>query len=137
VFDSQNHPSIAVKLDAQTLQQVRVFGPSGELLVWRAADGFAARLIADGPQPLPEDQALPDMPYLLWGLGSVIETHDGFSLVRDKQGQRHAAPVEVTSLHNTNRLVLVVRHYLDYDAEDQAYVSLSRLVSLTQQGREK
>jgi CRISPR-associated protein (TIGR03984 family) len=124
--DPNRHPAIAVPLRAQTLQQVRVFGPGGELLVWRTQNGFAARLIEDGPQPPPD--ALPDEGYLLWSLGGIVETREGFTLLQEgQQGLRHALPITPPI---RSRPALVVRHYLDYDDEGQAYVCLSRLVDL-------
>ncbi len=42
VFDSQaQYPAIAVELRGPTIQQARIFGEAGELLVWRTEDGFA------------------------------------------------------------------------------------------------
>jgi len=127
--DAEEFPAIAVPLRAQTLQQARVFGPGGELLVWRTSDGFAARLVKDDEEP-PLD-ALPDQTYLLWGVGSDFEPRGDFTLlIEGQQGLRHAPPVAVRALRNNQRLALKVRHYLDYDEEGQAYVTMSRLVGL-------
>ncbi len=125
--DAAIYPAVAVKLRAETLQQVRVFGPAGELLVWRTEDGFRGRLVQDGPEP-PED-ALPDEEHLLWGMGRPPEPpRKGFTrLVEGQQGLVHAPPVEV---REGQRPRLVVRHYVNYDEEGQAYIYLSRLVDL-------
>ncbi len=133
--DAQRYPAVAVKLRAQTLQQARVFGPGGELLLWRTEDGFAARMIEDGPE-LPSDALYYDEEHLLWGLGSAIETRDGFTYLSEgQQGLRHAPPVSVAAVRNTGRLALLVRHYVDYDDDEgQAFVKLSRLVKLVERG---
>lgn len=131
--DPKQYPAVAVKLCAQTLQQARLFGPTGELLVWRTDDGFAARLIADGPDCPPD--AIEEE-NLLWGLGRSVESGEGFTLLQEGQrGQRHAPPVSAPAVRNTARPALLVRHYVDYDDEDQAYVSLSRLVKLEPERR--
>ena len=125
--DQQRYPAIAVKLRAQTLQQARVFGPDGELLVWRTDNGFAARLIEDGQDP-PEDALPEDEEHLLWGLGEPPEPHEGFTLFAEgQQGLVHAPPI---AIRGSRRPRLKVRHYLDYDEEGQAYVCLSRLVDI-------
>jgi len=127
--DPGKYPAIAVPLRATTLQQVRVFGRQGELLLWRAGAGFLARLIDDGPTP--PEHSLSDE-YLLWGRGSrdVVEPpgQEPFVLISEgQQGVRHAPPRLSTS---AGRLRLLVRHYVDYDDQGQAYVACSRLVDL-------
>jgi hypothetical protein len=66
---------------------------------------------------------------LLWRLGGVGKPLDGFSLLQEgQQGPRHAPPV--VGLPDGVRPMLEVRQYLRYDKEGQAYVAMSRLVSL-------
>ncbi len=126
VFDSQaQRPAIAIELRGLTIQQARIFGKAGELLVWRTENGFAGRIIEDG-------EALPDHAYeeehLLWGVVNDSRPEPGFTLlVEGEQGQQHAVPLTMT---NPERACLVVRHYVSYDDHDQAYVDLSRLVDL-------
>jgi CRISPR-associated protein (TIGR03984 family) len=130
--EAERYPAIAVPLSAKTLQQARIFGPQGELLLWRTDSGFSARCIDDGPHP--PDDALSDKgePYLLWGRGrvDVLETREPerFVLISEgQQGVRHAPPKLVTG---KRRLALKVRHYVDYDDQGQARIALSRLVDL-------
>lgn len=126
--DEKKYPSIAVPLSSKTLQQARIFGPAGEILIWRTEKGFAARRIFEGTTPLQD--ILPDEWHLLWGEPDFRECRDGFCLyVEGLQGLRHALPVEQNPPPN-QRARLCVRHYLDYDDEGQAYISLSRLVNL-------
>ncbi|MBK9231258.1 MAG: hypothetical protein IPO15_10450 [Anaerolineae bacterium] len=58
------YPVIAVELRAQTVQQARIFGPEGELLLWREGMTFRGRSIMDG-------EAVPDSAWheqqILWG----------------------------------------------------------------------
>ena len=125
--DPAEYPSVAVKLRAETLQEVRVFGPAGEMRLWRTAKGFAARLLTDDGVGL---EALPDEKHLLWHQGRPVEVSQdtGFALLQEgARGQRHAPPVIP---QGKQRPKLVVKHYVDYDPEGQAYIALSRLVGV-------
>ena len=117
------------QLRAVTLQQCRLFGPSGEIFVWRDQTGWRARLATDNTDS-PADRF--DEDQLLWGT-DVERSEDGFTLLRDgAQGMRHAVPISVTNQQLEQRqLRLRVRHYITYSEEDgEACVTLSRLVNL-------
>lgn len=135
VFDDPaQYPAIAVELRTVTLQQVRLFGPAGELLVWRTEAGFVARLLTDEGVGL---ESLPCEKHLLWHQGDPVQTYPdvGFALLQEgQQGQRHAPPVIP---QGKRRPALIVRHYVDYDEEGQAYIALSRLVGLEGQDEPK
>ena len=125
--DGDKYPAIAVPLRAKTLQQARIFGPEGELLVWRTGSTFTWRQIRDSEHP--ELEGLPDQPCLLWGLGGPEDVQQGFALLKEgAQGMRHAPPKWPPA---KGRLALWVRHYVEYDDQGQAYVACSRLVDLT------
>lgn len=131
VFSEEDrYPSLAVSLKAKSLQQVRLFGEGGELLVWKGQSGFEARLIEDTLGVAKE--CLIDENYILWGRGrgkgDVIGFRAPFTFLQEgQQGLRHAPPAAMPS---KGRLALAVRHYLDFDDEGQAYVALSRLRDL-------
>lgn len=125
--DPKQYPSVAVKLRAETLQEARIFGPAGEVRLWRTAEGFEARLLTDNGVGL---EALPDEGHLLWHQGRIVKVSQdsGFALLQEgARGQRHAPPVVP---QGGRRPKLIVRHYVDYDSEGQAYIALSRLVEL-------
>jgi CRISPR-associated protein (TIGR03984 family) len=125
--DPTEYPSVAAKLRAETLQEVRVFGPGGEVRVWRTGGGLDATLLTEAVVGL---ETLPDERHLLWHLGSptAVSQEFGFALVQQgAQGNRHAPPVIP---QEGQRLQLVVRHYVDYDSEGQVYIALSRLVGI-------
>jgi CRISPR-associated protein (TIGR03984 family) len=126
VFDNpKEYPSVAVKLRAETLQEAWIFGPGGEVRIWRTNGGFEARLLTDEGVDL---DALPEEKHLLWHQGNPVKTHRDFALLQEgAQGQRHAPPVIPQA---GQRPKLVVKHYVDYDPEGQAYIALSRLVDL-------
>ncbi len=128
VFDDpKKYPSVAVELRAETLQDARIFGPGGEVQLWRTAKGFEARLLTDTGVGLTEPL---EEKHLLWHQGSPVKVRqeEGFALLQEgAQGQRHAPPAIP---QGKQRPKLVVKHYVDFDAEGQAYIALSRLVGL-------
>ena len=114
------------ELRAVTLQQCRLFGVTGELLLWRDAEHWRGRYANDeiAADYIDEDQ-------ILWG--SAAETPvKGFTRVTEgAQGMRHAVPVVVTSEQlEARQLRLRVRHYIDYNDDGEARIVLSRLVQL-------
>lgn len=115
-------------LRSSTLQQARLFGPVGELLLWRSDDGWRARFVADGGG---ESDDFIDEDQILWG-DTVKETRDGFTLVREgSQGMRHAVPILVTlDQAKQRKLRLRVRHYITENDDGEASITLSRLVQL-------
>lgn len=122
VFDLKSrYPTIAVELRPETLQQMRIFGKAGELLIWRDEGRFQGRSIMDGD--VQWGDAWQEQ-HLLWG--TSIEQREGFSLLREgQQGSQHAIPIGVSG---TQRAALSVRHYVQSDEYGQALVGLSRLV---------
>jgi CRISPR-associated protein (TIGR03984 family) len=118
-------PEVQVDLRAETLRQARVFGPGGELRVWRRDEGFDACRLQDRDL---ESDGYFDVDYLLWQQGAVSQQREGFALLREGQrGLVHAPPVVPVS---DQRPALQIRHYVTYDEQDQAKISLSRLVDL-------
>lgn len=117
---------VQVTLRTLTLQQARLFGEAGELLVWRGNDGWSGRYLSDAH--VTQDDVLYET-HRLWGTASSQQGElDGFTLMRDgQQGLLHAPPI---ALEKNQRIGLRVRHYIDYDEQGQAYIALSRLVGL-------
>jgi CRISPR-associated protein (TIGR03984 family) len=130
---------VQVKLQTATLQQARLFGPAGEVFVWRESETrFRARRIVDGITP-PAD-TLEDHQWL-WGTpvgGTDADGHfallqkDGFMLLRDgRQGLLHAPPVGHLELKPDDRVLLTIRHYLAVHQDTGlAYIADSRLMDL-------
>lgn len=127
VFGTQVSP----KLRFTTLQQLRLFGPEGELLLWQGIQGWQARLATDST----DGAGYYDEAQMLWG-NWYIEPKKGFTWVEEgQQGMMHAPPIDVPSdcFGETDwPLRLGVRHYL---VEDQktglVHIALSRLTDIT------
>lgn len=115
--------SVGCQLRAETIQQIRIFGLSGELLVWRKEAQMHGRMLTD-------DATTPnsfwDEQHLLWG--QPVKQAKGFTVLQEGQrGPVHAVPIDVPS---KQRVALTVRHYINIDASGTASVSMSRLVQL-------
>jgi CRISPR-associated protein (TIGR03984 family) len=118
-----------------TLQQARLFGPAGELLLWRGDSDWRARWVTD----VPTGDGYYDEVQMLWG-NQCEDTRDGFTLVHEgRQGLRHAPPIEIlpTAFGDKGQhrpVRLQVRHYLTVDAETGlSRLVLSRLMNVTQE----
>ncbi|MCP2727178.1 type III-D CRISPR-associated protein Csx19 [Limnofasciculus baicalensis] len=135
IFIECNFP----KLCLNTLQQCRVFGEAGEVLLWNSNGEWRSRpvlqskvseLIAqDKIGLIPETQ-------ILWGTQG--KTNGNFTLLSDgSQGLKHAVPIPVEESYfrkDKNELYrpvrLEVNHYFCYNSDGVARIFLSRLVSL-------
>ncbi len=117
-------PEIKVELRQETLQDAKLFGPEGELFIWKRENGFAWRLILD----CTKTQDFYEEIHRLWG--KAEKSYRGFTLMREgAQGMLHSPPIDV----ETNKKIgLKIRHYIDYDSDAQAYISHSRLVDFVQ-----
>jgi CRISPR-associated protein (TIGR03984 family) len=119
-------PQVAVAFEAGRLQQARLFGPAGELLLWRDHAGWRVRRLLEAA--LGELEPLQEEAYRLWG-DHAVASAGGFTLLADgRQGLLHAPPID--GLPEAAHACLLVRHYLGYDDNGQAYIALSRLSGL-------
>ena len=116
-------PSLLCELRAETIQQLRIFGTEGELLIWRKESLFHGRLIKDVDT---SSVSFWDEQHLLWGQAVMQET-DFTVLEEGKRGPVHAVPIKVPI---GRRAALTVRHYTDFESSAMATVSMSRLVDL-------
>lgn len=124
-------PEVSPPLRTVTLQQARLFGSAGEVLVWRADVGWQLREIADGAG---ESTEAFDEDVILWGTNAGDQqANNGFWLaVESDLGIQHAPPLKLNQRHT---LKLRMRHYLDFDGEGAAFVKVSRLVDVMNGGQ--
>jgi len=118
------------ELRLETLQQCRIFGEKGQVLLWKYGEKWKSRFIGN-PE---EDKILPPENQILWGTHG--RKQDNFTLLWDGlQGLKHAVPLTEISLDNNNKLIkpvrLVVHHHITYDNDGLARIYRSRLVDLT------
>lgn len=123
VFTESNFPNLRLC----TLQQCRIFGKQGEVLLWKCGEKWKWRSLGD----LAEDKI--EERQILWGTHGEIR--DNFTLLWDgSQGLKHAVPLRIViggdrKLDKPVRLV--VNHYIHYNEDGFARIYLSRLVDLT------
>jgi len=120
------------KLCLSTLQQCRIFGIDGEVLLWRTKQEWKARLIYDSPNKTQQLETITE-DQVLWGTQGKVK--DGFTLLSDgQQGLCHAVPLTGIQFDTQKKLRrpvrLKVRHYIEYDNDGLARIGLSRLVDL-------
>lgn len=112
-----------------TLQQCRIFGLNGEVLLWRTEQEWIARVSKNFT-----DVELIEEKQILWGSKKEVEK-DGFTLLSDgQQGLRHAVPltgIQFDKEEKKRPVRLTVHHYIDHDGDGVAYIGLSRLVNLS------
>ncbi|WP_204103143.1 MULTISPECIES: CRISPR-associated protein Csx19 [Spirulina sp. CCY15215] len=113
-----------------TLQQCRIFGQNGEILLWKVNGNWKARAIRN-----PDVEKLEER-QILWGTHGQKKISEGFTVLRDSsQGLKHAVPFTDINLETNEKLTrpvrLIVNHYIGYDSDGVARIFLSRLVNLT------
>ena len=118
-----------------TLQQCRIFGPKGEVFLWKSGHEWRSRYIStDWEQSYLSNEDCIEEKQLLWGTKGIQK--DGFTLLSDgSQGLKHAIPTTegITFEPGSDELSaparLAVRHYITYsECDGSARVFLSRLV---------
>lgn len=127
-------PDISPKVSKRNLQQLRIFGSTQEVLIWRIEGSFRGRTLTDTEeienalQPITEE-------HILVGDRLLADPKEGFSLVGEANGTRHAVPFrcEVADFQAQGRvqwpLRLTVKHYLAKDNETGSLrIAVSRLV---------
>ena len=138
IYYQSNFDIALPSLRLLTLQQCRIFGERGEILLWRTNKEWKSRLVQDKleVEHIPEEQ-------IIWGTQKEKGKNgedgekDGFTLLSDApQGIKHAVPLTGISFQsrkkNPHRPVrLLVHHYIKYDEETGiARIFISRLVTL-------
>ena len=114
---------VAVTLRWQTLQAAYLFGPDGMLHLWRNGDRFQYHILVDADRP----EETFDEQYRLWGSATPQAQHHFTLMEEGEQGLYHAPPL---SLPEGEQAALHIRHFIQFDDHDQAYIAFSRLVDL-------
>lgn len=137
IFNKADFKINLPELRLLTLQQCRIFGQNGEVLIWQISEKkFQWRFLGNPTEDkIPESQ-------ILWGTHGI--KRDNFTLLWDgSQGLKHAVPFTDIELNGDlakprlrDRLVkpvrLLVHHYIKYEEETGlARIYRSRLVDLT------
>ncbi|ARV59023.1 CRISPR-associated protein [Nostocales cyanobacterium HT-58-2] len=127
-------------LRLSTLQQCRIFGEAGEVLLWNSNGKWRSRLILQSQvSELLKQEKIGLIPesQILWGTQG--KENGNFTLLSDgSQGLKYAAPITGMTFSQDKQkqyrpLRLEIHHYFCYDQDGVARIFLSRLVSLTKE----
>jgi CRISPR-associated protein (TIGR03984 family) len=136
-------PEVSPPIREQTLQELRLFGETGEVLIWRTEEGLHGRVLCDLALPTDRvDKADPlrpsDEARILRGDSVRGGGEHGFTRVVDRTGAEQVVPAKVLSEQLRKRRVrLHVRHYWEQDPESGAVrIAVTRLVKLTTEGND-
>jgi CRISPR-associated protein (TIGR03984 family) len=134
-LSSSAFPEVSPEPRRDNLQQLRLFGLLREVLLWKADGGWQGRELADAETPSDEPLRPQEQDYVLLGDRLLASVKDGFTLVGDGRGSRHAVPLvceEAQFGAGPQRrwpLRLQVRHYFTADSRSGVVrVAASRLV---------
>ncbi len=128
---SKVFPDLCPELAEVAIQELRIFSPIAEVLIWRTDNGLRGRILRDTGAP-PEDPACSphDEERLLFA-DQVGEYKDGFTRVGSRSGAEQALPLRVTKGPAASWPRLRVRHYFERDDESGCVrVAATRLVEV-------
>jgi len=135
-------PDVSPPIRKDTLQELRLFGEPGEVLVWRTEAGLRGRILRERePAADRADEADPLRPSdelrILRGDDVCATVEHGFAHVVDRTGAEQVVPADITAEHlRVPRIHLRVRHYWEQDAETGAVrIAATRLVDLVTEDR--
>jgi len=117
---------------SETLQQLRIFGPECEVLIWRDEQEFAGRLLEERVSDSTAADLEPyEERYVLLG-DRVAEQRDGFTRLISAAGHEQAVPRELEGAFDAGvcPLRLVIRHFLRAEPNGAVRVVASRLADL-------
>jgi len=136
-------PKLSPVPSAGNLQQIRLFDERAELLAWKMGDHFAGRVLRDRNDAGTPQWATPlSETWLLTG-DRLLQEKDGFFVVGDGFGCRHAIPLD----HCTDGdfeggqqhpLVMNIRHYFERNEETGVVrIAATRVVSIENTARKE
>ncbi len=139
---NQVAPEVSPPIRRESLQELRLFGETGEILIWRTDAGFRGRVLREGdPGPEPGDASNPlgpsDDSRILRGLHVFAQHDHDFTHVGDRTGAEQVLPLAVTADQlRSGQVRLLVRHHFESDTKTGAVrVAATRLVMLMVGGR--
>lgn len=119
-LSSRAFPDASPVITTANLQEMRVFGEVGEILMWKENGVFAGRALTDNGSALDKESPLRPSTEerLLLGDRILEDAADGFTKVGDSTGSQQAVPLVCTSEDFRGGiwpLRLQLRHYFEAD----------------------
>jgi CRISPR-associated protein (TIGR03984 family) len=128
----QHVPSVSPAIRRSTIQEVRIFGPCCELLIWRSDGSFRGRVLRDSGVPLVEPDPLRpgDESRIVRGTQVRKIYARQFTHVTDGTGAEQVLPIEVSDAQ-LRFVRLGIRNYFQQDPDSGAVrIAATRLVNL-------
>jgi CRISPR-associated protein (TIGR03984 family) len=127
---SEAFPDLCPTPEAARIQEMRIFSPTAETLLWRDGNGLRGRILSDKPESfLSDDPLRPDDEHRILISGSVSVSRYGSTHVRSGAGLEQAIPFEIAEGRAWPKLH--VRHYFSQDPENGCVrVAATRLVEV-------
>jgi CRISPR-associated protein (TIGR03984 family) len=135
-------PDVSPPIRPEALQELRLFGDGGEVMIWRSDEGLRGRLLEDAKGDSPRDEADPLRPSeelrIVRGDRIRADAGGGFTRVTDATGAEQVLPIALDDAHlRQHKVRLHVRHYWAQNAEDGTVrIAVTRLLKLTTGGRD-
>lgn len=134
---NQVAPDVSPSIRPATLQELRLFGEDGEVLIWRTEAGLRGRLLREtDPAAERDDEADPLRPSyesrVLRGGLVLARCEHSFTHIGDGTGAEQVIPIEVPEGYpKAAGARLDVRHYFESDPETGTVrIAATRLVNL-------
>lgn len=138
---NQVAPEVSSPVRPETLQELRLFGDAGEVLIWRTDAGLRGRVLREtNPAADRGDESNTlrpaDESRILRGGLVVAQCEQAFTHVRDGAGAEQVLPLGASDEQlQAARIRLDVRHYYEADADTGVVrIAATRLVKLTSGG---
>ncbi len=131
-------PEVSPPVRSETLQELRLFGEGGEVLIWRTDAGLWGRVLREtDPVADRDDEANPLRPSnesrILRGGRVIAQCDNDFTHVGDGTGAEQVLPLAASEEQlRAAQVRLEVRHYYEEHAKTGAVrIAATRLVKLT------
>jgi CRISPR-associated protein (TIGR03984 family) len=124
-------PEVSPPIRSESLHELRFFGESAEVLIWRTEAGLRGRIIRDTNASIEFEESR-----ILLGTQVLEQLDHDFTRVSDGTGAEQVVPLVVSDDQlRDGRVRLVVRHYYESDTETGVVrIVATRLVRLTTGG---
>ncbi len=140
LLGNQVAPEISPPIHQESLQELRMFGETSEVLIWRTDEGLQGRVLQETDPPTNrKDTSNPlrpsDEPRVVRGDEAKPYNRD-FTRVWDRAGAEQVLPLATTTEQlRAAQVRLTVRHYYESDADTgMVRIAATRLVALTSGG---
>jgi CRISPR-associated protein (TIGR03984 family) len=130
-------PDVSPPVRPQTLQELRLFGHTAEVFIWRTDEGLRGRVLRENDSAVDHnDETNPlrpsDESRIIRGTRIIAQCEQSFTHIGDGAGAEQILPRAVTNEQLQGaQVVLTVRHYWEQDRQTGAVrIAVTRLVEL-------